>query len=150
MKQIIHLEISSFRGISLGAIHYYGKLVGNTRIELEKTLTRRDAIKLNKHDDGYIWRPGTKYSGFDSEEEVIEFALNVWKKHFPSGIILIQGNSAVADPQLVIAGDRKIANTINKWYYQAEKINWYDGGQSELMHEISDAYWQFLKDNDLK
>lgn len=50
-KRIVKLEIRSFRGISIGAIHYYGKLIASG-IEFE-----------------YIDRPGATTSNWEAEKE---------------------------------------------------------------------------------
>lgn len=105
----VKLEITSFRGISWGAIHYYGKMIAdgidfqcldNPKI----TTSNWDAKKINPF---YQWRyefdlrrpvteseidsdsdrwhgyyPGSMTTSFDTKEEIIELAKQCFKMRF--------------------------------------------------------------------
>lgn len=105
----VKLEITSFRGISWGAIHYYGKLIADG-IDFQSledprvTTSNWDAQKINPF---YQWRyefelrrpatqeeinhdperwhgyhPGVFTSRFDSKEEIIALAKECFKFRF--------------------------------------------------------------------
>lgn len=106
----IFLKITSFRGISLGASHYYGTLRApcncsklpcgcKTQIQLERKLTASQAKELTKlQNDGsllgfkYTWKSGDETSCFDSKEDIKQFAVQTWRQHFPSRTRLVLGD----------------------------------------------------------
>ena len=102
IDNVVVLEITSFIGLSSNAMHYYGKLVGylgnaKKEIRLDRTLRKSDAIELTKHyrkdntrGRGFIFRPGMSFSGFNSRDDVIEKAIEVFNSDFPDGDILVE------------------------------------------------------------
>lgn len=135
-NDIVYLEISSFEGISIGATHYYGKLINNTeRIELAKKITKSniDSFKCDYYNIGdYTER-------FLNEEEVIKNAKKNWKKYFPNAIVLIKGFKSILDPQECIAGDNKWKKIINSYFKLSEACGGYEYN-NELMTKISNEY----------
>ncbi len=112
----VWLKITSWRGISFGAIHYYGELQidveypENGSFELRRTLTASQAARMNKMDrelrpgDKYAgrWRAGETTDGFDTREDVIKQARKVWKKMFPRHRRLVLGDSVYDKPEAVL------------------------------------------------
>lgn len=98
----VWLSISSWRGICVGAVHWYGELVDTygddgKRIRLERKLTAAEALALNekysiKRDSCLRYRKGSKTYGFDAREDVIEAAKKCWRKQFPAARRLALGN----------------------------------------------------------
>ena len=124
-NQIVYLEITSWYGISIGAEHYYGKLSGSdTVVELERTLTSRQAKELNKKDSMKYLKEGSKTGRFDTKEEIIEVALFEYKKHFPDAKILILGRSSLAEPQKILDAPKQIRDKGNLLFAETEKIEW--------------------------
>lgn len=76
---IVYLKISTFRGISIGAEHYYGKLIfmePYLHHELSYTMTQEDAVKLNDKDPDWPYHSeGEKSTRFDSKDLVREAAI---------------------------------------------------------------------------
>jgi len=87
---IVFLEITSFIGISLGATHYYGKLVGDVdgkynKADLKRTLTAAGADGLTeRHGDGYAYRAGQAVENFDTKEEISPWQKPLTKTTFPA------------------------------------------------------------------
>jgi len=111
----VYLKITSWAGISIGAIHFYGELRARNPyrcVELSNTLTVASAKRLNRHrrDDfrGEDWnyRAGMKVNGFDTEQEIIDLAIKTYKTHFPEGTVLILGDPVYAEPQKIIDGPK--------------------------------------------
>ena len=129
----IYLKITSWAGISIGAIHFCGELKARNPyrcIELSNTLTITSAKRLNKHrrDDfrGEDWnyRAGMKVNGFDTEQEIIDLAIKTYKTHFPEATILILGDPVYAEPQEIIDGKKSVivkANKLRDKYKEYEK-----------------------------
>lgn len=105
----VKLEISSFRGISWGAVHYYGKLIADgidfqLIDEPDTTVGNWEASKLNPFyqwryefelrrpttqeevnndpDRWYCYAPGDFTSSFDTKEEIISLAIECFKLRF--------------------------------------------------------------------
>ena len=110
-NHIVTLEISTFQGLSFGATHYYGRLIGYDngeykRVELKHPLTPSQVTALNKAETSHrTWRAGMLYPGFDTEGDVIAFAVECFREHFPDAVALVVG-SFTACERLVAAVDR--------------------------------------------
>jgi hypothetical protein len=103
---IVYLELSNYTGISLGAIHWYGKLVGKgKRVELENVLTAKHAALLNRQGWDSAYKRGETYPGFLEEEEVKRLAAGIYKDHFPQARCLLLGSPAYAEPKYILEAD---------------------------------------------
>lgn len=158
---IATLEISTWRGVSIGAVHYYGKIRCYPSevpdLDIERVLTKDAAFKLTKQKNAgrnpercwFDYSEGDKSNEFDSKDEIREIALRVWKEHFPDAVMLQEGRSAVADPQRVLAADDpKLMIKFNKMWERAEEIGYYDGGHEEEMCKISNKYWSIVTEEE--
>jgi len=110
---IVHLDVYSFEGISIGATHYYGKLIcKDERIELKRKLNKRNISDFKK--ENYLL--GHTTNRFNSEKHIINAAKKIWKKLFPSADVLLLGSSSIVDPQKCLAGNpiikRKIPQSV--------------------------------------
>ena len=153
MKKV-HLIITSYIGQSLGAIHWYGVLkegydsgdqAKRKKVTLQKVLTEKDCIELNgvEGNYGYKYRPGYLYEGFNSKEEVIEKALEVWKTEFQDGQLLIRGNPAFAEPQEILIGPEEVKDKINTWWKRCEELGWREEDTSGEVEKISNEFWEY-------
>ena len=115
--QTVWLVISSWRGKSIGAIHYYGRLKLSTysietqSIELRRILTSSEARDLTKlqNDNSlfglkFTWKKGDQTTSFDSEEDVKELAKSTYQKHFPKATRLVLGDPLYCKPERVLEG----------------------------------------------
>lgn len=116
-----YLEITSWRGISFGATHWYGLLRSGLdeyrdEIHLERVLSSKEVRDLNRADPYRIagqplYRVGDKTKGFNDRESVIEAA----KRAINPNDILILGNWSAADPQEVIVGPPELVDLYRQW-----------------------------------
>lgn len=140
--RIVYLQISSHIGISLGAIHYYGKLHGNREanhtVDVWKRMTRREATKLTKGDSfGFKYRAGNTTRRFETKELLRIHADTLLRKHFPSAVILLEGSWAVYQPQRVLwSEDPVIKDTVNAMYEVCEALGWWDRGNDDLVDKV--------------
>lgn len=107
---LVHAEVSTWQGISIGAVHYYVTLkCGDKEVELECVLTERHAARLNKEarQMGYAMKyaPGGKYRGFLEREEAIAAAVAEWRGCFPWGRCLLLGRRVFIRPFRVLEAD---------------------------------------------
>ena len=128
----IYLRITSWSGISIGAIHYYGELKARNpyrAIELKRTLTAASARRLTKqHGKDFQYRAGYETIGFETEQEIIDLAIKTYKTHFPEATVLILGDPVYAEPQKIIDGPKsaiKKADKLRAKYEECgEERNW--------------------------
>lgn len=71
------LDITSFRGWSIGATHYYGKINMTgvawdhfRPVDVHYTMTEADAAKLNEKEDHPFYEAGMQTTRFDTKELV--------------------------------------------------------------------------------
>lgn len=109
-KPTVTLEISTWRGVSVGALHYYGKLniclpeacyVGNPEKENYTTSTyipmyqehdieltqELEQWEIDKYPDNYrdYYRAGQRHRGFYTKKQVREYAELVFEQIFEKG-----------------------------------------------------------------
>lgn len=113
-NKVVHLEVSSYIGISLGATHFYGKLVredGQGQLEtvyLMRKLTARDATEMNKSDPDRTWRAGQSYDGYNTTQDIIDQALAEYKQYFPGATVLLLGKYVFYTPKIVLDGPESL------------------------------------------
>jgi hypothetical protein len=136
--KICHLSISSFRGISPGAIHFYGSLwYGGERVELKKKMDAKQAAYLSTKD--YKYHAGEITERFNSENEILDIAIKLWKKYYPEADVLLEGSSGVLDPQKCLDGPSILKKRINELWQQSREIGGWNGNLGK-MKEIADEY----------
>lgn len=149
--KIVYLEISTYRGISPEAVHFYGKVVhGNHEETMTHPLNRKQAAALNKEAQRMGRRmrhkPGSEHPGFDTRQDVIGAGEAYFKSNFDElADMLILGKHYSGEPQPVLIGPQELKDKINAWHKEAETIGWYDGGHRKRMCEISDAFWDIAQ-----
>jgi hypothetical protein len=148
----IFLEITSFIGISLGASHYYGKIVGDVddkyaKVDLKRTLTTAGAAELTeRHGDDYTYRAGQSVEGFDTKEEIIALAKATYKDHFPGAKVLVLGRYVYGGPHPVLDGPDGLAEAVAELIVLAEKIGWWENPHNDAaMKTISRQYDALIK-----
>ncbi len=145
--KVVYLDISSWRGISIGASHWYGKLVcGKERIELYRVLTAVGAREMNRRWGRETFEKDDTCKSFESERDIINLARATFKKHFKGASVLILGSPVYADPQKVLIGPRDFKQKVNAWYRRAKKIGGYDRGHDNEMGMIADDFWAYFRD----
>lgn len=114
--RVAHMEISTWRGISCGAQHYYARIrfSGTTfrqpdgqphpraytypngmpreaegmEIEVRRPVTQRDVDYAKKRGDGWIPRSGDYVRGFWEEKEAYDAGIACFKEKFAPGWVL--------------------------------------------------------------
>jgi hypothetical protein len=115
--ETVWVVLRSWRGISLGAIHYYGSLNLSTnhdcKVDLIRVLTVSGARELTKlqNDNSlfgnkFTWRVGDETKCFDNEDDVIAAALSCYRKHFPKAKRLVLGDPIYCEPEKILAGKK--------------------------------------------
>lgn len=147
MISIVYLEITSFRGMSIGATHYYGKLVcpNANSVELCYQLTKAEVDELNARDRTMCYREGELSIRFSTRSDIINLVLVDWKKHYPSAQLLVLGRASIVEPQQVLAGEQKLMDEINILAAQAEECNYWD--DEEAMTQICDKWMTLVEFN---
>ncbi len=137
MKHLVKLTISSYRGISIDAEHYYGRFHVTQKCsinenggwywtssekqkhplefkEVEYRISAKQAAELNKKDSswGYDHVKGELSGRFSTREEVIAKAIVMFQAEAESGDILVMEN--LSDGLYVAyTGPSDIVNQIN-------------------------------------
>lgn len=103
--RIVKLKLETFRGIAIGAEHWYGRLYYDPPFEnvrrsndprrfdqeVRNDMTQAQADKLNEKDD-YVWQEGDPNSRYDTVDMVAEAAIPIFEKNFdPNEDLLIMG-----------------------------------------------------------
>ena len=114
-EDTVWLCISSWRGMSIGAVHYYGRFQPGTKpgekyteIDLEHPMSAKEAERLNfLHNQGkekiiFCYEEGEMTQGFDSRQDVIDRAIAIWRDEFPNHKRLVLGDSGYYEPQDVL------------------------------------------------
>ena len=150
--RIVYLHITTWQGISLGAIHYYGKLHGGGReVKLQHPLTAEQAAQVNKsafaEGMAFGFKVGEMYHGFDDRQEIIRLARSTWREHFPDADVLVVGNPCVAEPQRVLHGPKRFKAKVNGWLHELYKTGW-DYQYRAQRRQASDAFWKYFCSHD--
>ncbi len=120
---LVVFELSTFRGISIGAEHWYGTLRASSKsdrdgiirggfgawvhpaekVELKRPMGEEEAAYLRDKDDFDLWQAGDLTSRFNSKEEVEAAALAAFAEHFAADDLLVKDRR---DVMKAIAGPR--------------------------------------------
>ena len=153
---IAHLEISTYQGISIGAIHWYAKLKiedesekwGSKSIEIERKMSAKEAKIANKELQarGFLsdrYKPGSLTNGFNTEEDAIQAGIQKFKSHY-KGVLFLGDNCCVsAWKRVLFYPDIKeissLAIQMNAISDEFIKNNGYEGDKS--IAEKLDSKW---------
>ncbi len=148
----VHVHVTTYRGISPGATHYYGRLVctGGDPYdhELRHLLSKKEAAEMNDGESSLSefmqYEVGEESTRFSTRSGVIDAALAEWKDFHADAIILILGSVGIAEPQQVLAGPQKLMNAINQLVDQAEECNYWD--DEDQMSKICDKWDELMEE----
>lgn len=133
---VVNVEISSWRGVSLGAEHFYASLVFHNadgqyqRKELRHELTVKEAKALNKKDGG-AYTPGYMTERFNTVEDIHRVAIDTFKQLVPHAKILMCGRDAVLEPQMILVGPEDYKARVNQLAARCKELEW-DRHEKEL------------------
>ena len=140
--RIAYAHIYTYRGLSLGAVHWAGEIKarGCDSIELKRTLTAAEAKTLSKKDGvKCAYKAGSRSTRFLSRNSVQKEAEREWLRHFPLAVLLIAGRAACADPQQVLIGPPEMKARLNALVKRAQEIGYWDRDEN-AMQEIADEW----------
>lgn len=148
--QLVCLEISSWRG-SIGAEHYYGKLLcedSEDEIEVERTLDdQKEVDYLNKKDgagDGFHrWDVGNTTKRFSTAKAVEERAILIWRRHFPKHAALVIGIYGSAGPRRPLDAKPTVLKKLQSFWKRAEAAGGYEKNYN-AMDKVQKEYWAWL------
>lgn len=145
-KNIAHLNISSWVGISIGANHCYGKLnyQDEDRIEIKRILTQADVDKLNEYDRNDVfgkYKVGDECERFDTEQEIIDLAIKIIENDYPQvDLLLARDGASVSVNEAYWGKDQKVVDRINELYKEADELKYYSGIDDDRMEELDDEF----------
>lgn len=144
---ILHLEITSWQGISIGATHYYGRITfpfeeKEKDIELGFQLTETDVRNLNRKErDFYALSYRTRYHvgersiRFDTQEEIKKVAIEYYGEHLKNKYpLFVCGESGVIEPQEILGSNfesSKQKELVKKINTIAKKYDYDDDGDTK-------------------
>lgn len=143
MNRVVQLKITSYRGISLGATHFYGRLSYYTPKnefmwdEVTHKLTVKEAKYLNGTDglerSVVKFRAGQESGRFETKEQLIETAIEKFRKSFvPHGYKLLLGNDHADPCEILWCEDKDLQFQLEELNEQAKANNRWQGNQKTM------------------
>ena len=132
---LVYLEITSWRGISIGAIHYYGSMVvcnGKlTKTPLMRKITKAAQIELARQDGGdrhlSLYPVGSETERWRSKDALRRAAIRWFNKRYSTeDSMLIEGSFTTCEPQTVLHGKEPFRSAINELCEQAEECDYWE------------------------
>lgn len=145
MEKIAYLDIRTWVGTYYVwyAQHYYGHIeFGNKKVELYTKLTAEEAEKMNKKDSSLLpaaqYKEGEQTSRFTDKNLLIVEAIKEFAKNSHGYEILIEGESAVCDPQRMLVGPEEMMEKANSIWEEFESFDGWNcrKEQEPLVEEI--------------
>lgn len=141
---VIWLEVRSWNGLSIGAIHFYGTLKGQYRrgeeIDVTKILTTEEAKWMSRSDDWH-YKAGDTSSRFEDFDALLDHAKEQVFRNFPQCRLLIQGDKCVAQPVLTVwCSNSEDLERMNKLYQEGVDLcdwDWDKSGCSARLDQVS-------------
>jgi hypothetical protein len=147
-EEIINLVISSFCGISIGAEHYYAKLVDynncSESFELKRKITEVKEARWLSKKVGYkgAYKVGFVIECFATEDAVKKEARKQYKKFFPNAKVIILGRTGIAQPQPIFLGPRNFKKVVNDLYKRFDDIGQFSDPENDELAEKICAEWE--------
>lgn len=126
MGHLWSLDVTTFRGISAGAVHYYGTIKGRGEYRIEQMLTPERAAALTAADSGFTYQAGTWSNRFDTRAEIEAAALVAWRAVALDDDALVVGPSYSVGPRKPVAGPRQFVDIARVVWWCAEQLGWHD------------------------
>lgn len=152
-----HLDITSWRGISIGAVHWYAELIihdetapyGSRHIEMKRPITASEAKQMNLADKerGLLssrYRAAYMTEGFNTEEEAIEAGKVYFNSHY-EGVLFLGDSGCCSAWTNVILWHKDFDAIVKKMNTLAKRFqrgNGYEGNEDRA-RKIDDM-WQPL------
>jgi len=154
---VAHLDITSWVGISIGAVHSYCQVIVEEgenpkethRFKMERVMDAKEVSTLNKEfkERGLLgdrWSPGDKTEGFITEADAIRAGTEFFAKNY-KGILYDGGYASCSAWKKVILCQPQFGELVNKMNAIADKFQKLNGYECEKKHkqivERLDARW---------
>lgn len=142
--KIIYLKITSYKGFLAIASHYYGTLIQaygeRKRVEVQYRLSAALARKMTREDEGFTWREGSLTTRFESREDIVPAAIELYEERFPDADLLILGSNITAEPRPILVGPSPLKERVTDIYEQCENLGWWDGPNQKECEKLSDEW----------
>lgn len=133
MKPILwHARITTYSGISAGAIHWYLKVTSHLReIEVYWTLDARRAAEMTKREHpSFTWRAGNRTNRFDTIAQARTAGRLVFSwVDTGTGLLVAGDHSGPARP---LAGPPNLMVDAWAFYDEAVTAGWYEGDYAAM------------------
>lgn len=145
------LNVTTWQGISIGAVHWYAKLyyeVDNKleTVEITRKMPAKEARERSKQakEEGYrstLYRAGEETEGFNTEQEAIQAGIDYFKKHF-DGVLYLGEYASCSAWKRVIYWKEPHAALVKEMNEISDKfiaVDGYEGDEKEA--EKLDKQW---------
>jgi len=144
-----YLDISNWTGISIGAVHWYGKLqidhLGkreDERIELLQPMSQKRIRTLNREHGFAMYQKGNTTHQFDTEQEVVDFGIQTFKSGYKG--VLMRGSIGSFTPwhNIIVwpLAFTPLVTEMTEIAKQFQAINGYEGPNKKLAERL-DKKW---------
>lgn len=155
--QLVHLYVSTLRGVSIGATHWYVELQTEDDdgeleiIELSHPLSTAETDDLNKSEEYTMmrdFRVGESYKGFWSREKAIEAGSQQWREQCPEGKFLVLGRALSEEPKIVVGtiyeGEDTFKAAAAEIVDKCIAIGWFNNPKNDKLMDEYCLQWQML------
>jgi hypothetical protein len=154
--KVVHLDISSWRGISIGAVHFYGKLIWDDKtekysvgtLELKRPMTAKEALLRNKADEKRIIKPGVSTYQFNTEADVLRYGIKAFNQKFKDSLLMLGGFATASATHKLYLWPKTFdeqAQRMNDLVDQRTKLNGYKHPKNETkVCKIDDEWYSLL------
>lgn len=129
-----------------GRIHFYDNKGEYQREEILHPLSIKEATYLNKKNKTRsicLYKPGDMSPSFETKDEVIKYAIKMFREICPHCRVLNRGSFACADPQEVLIGPKWFKDQTNKLVAKKEAVGGYERN-TEVCEEIFGQYCELI------
>jgi hypothetical protein len=152
VAEIWHLVVSTYQGYVPGARHYYGwiKTPDRKEFSLSRSMSSKEIRIANRETKaegitGDVYRPGSKTHCYDGMDQIEADAIEEFLRRAPEGTVLLRGNPAVVDPQVVLVASAEILARGNDIKRRWEEIDGWEGHRADA-DAISEEWDELIQE----
>jgi len=155
---IAFLDATSWVGMSIGAVHWYGSLSGNKngydftyqlKVDVNRILTTSSAKRENKMSERFHfnYKKGDEAGGWFDKEALYDKTIEIYKNYYPNAKLLLRDDTELNPSQVLDCISQKDMNAMNKIYERFKNGytpsgNWID---DNYMEECYKDWKPFIK-----
>lgn len=131
-SKVVYLDISTWRGRSIGATHYYAELHPSNRygwnstdesVNLYRTLTAKTAREENDKSGRKFMSKGDEARGWNSKNAIRKYALKEYKKLYPEAEFLLEGRITSLEPVRCLDCPIEFKERLDLIYAEYERLD---------------------------